>query len=185
MSDLAAALDMVGARWALLIVERLLDEPQRYGDLQRDLGVPTNILATRLRELETAGVLYRLPLRYNTRAYALTGDYLSAASFLGIAGAIAVNGYDGFGRNSYCIRRRLLRPRRGSARLLRPRRRRGGWGLPQQVAQRFPRLSCSRSMDSKSALKLPLPKPSDPWRSMISKKTVGRSPSGLVKICSR
>ena len=52
MSDLAAALDIVGARWALLIVERLLDGPQRYGDLQRDLGAPTNILATRLRELE-------------------------------------------------------------------------------------------------------------------------------------
>ncbi|AMY53581.1 hypothetical protein RN2511_031510 [Rhodococcus sp. NKCM2511] len=72
MSDLAAALDIVGARWALLIVERLLEEPQRYGDLQRDLGVPTNMLATRLRELEAAGVLTRLPLRHNTRAYALT-----------------------------------------------------------------------------------------------------------------
>lgn len=59
-------------RWALLIVERLLDGPQRYGDLQRDLGVPTNILATRLRELEAVGVLARLPLRHNTRAYALT-----------------------------------------------------------------------------------------------------------------
>ena len=72
MSDLAAALDIVGARWALLVVERLLDGPQRYGDLQRDLGVPTNMLATRLRELEAAGVLSRLPLRHNTRAYALT-----------------------------------------------------------------------------------------------------------------
>ncbi len=72
MSALAATLDVVGARWALLIVERLLDGPQRYGDLQRELGVPTNMLATRLRELETAGVLVRLPLRHNTRAYALT-----------------------------------------------------------------------------------------------------------------
>ena len=72
MTNLAAALDVVGARWALLIVERLLDGPQRYGDLQRDLGVPTNILATRLRELEAAGVLYRLPLTHNTRAYTLT-----------------------------------------------------------------------------------------------------------------
>ena len=72
MSDLAAALEIVGSRWALLIVERLLDGPQRYGDLQRDLGVPTNILATRLRELEAAGVLRRLPLHHNTRAYALT-----------------------------------------------------------------------------------------------------------------
>lgn len=72
MSDLAAALDIVGARWALLIVEQLLDGPQRYGDLQRALGAPTNMLATRLRELEAAGVLSRLPLRHNTRAYALT-----------------------------------------------------------------------------------------------------------------
>ena len=53
------------------------------------------------------------------------------------------------------------------------------------AGQRLPRRSCSRSIDSKSALKLPLPKPSEPCRSMISKKTVGRSPSGLVKICSR
>ncbi|BCW55502.1 hypothetical protein StoSoilB19_28760 [Arthrobacter sp. StoSoilB19] len=34
--------------------------------------MPTNILATRLRELEAARVLSRLPLRHNTRAYALT-----------------------------------------------------------------------------------------------------------------
>ena len=54
------------------VKERLLDGPQRYGDLQRDLGAPTNMLATRLRELEAAGVLTRLPLRHNTRAYALT-----------------------------------------------------------------------------------------------------------------
>jgi DNA-binding HxlR family transcriptional regulator len=72
VSDLAAALDVVGARWALLVVERLLAGPQRYGDLQRDLGVPTNILATRLRELEAAGVVSRIPLRHNTRAYELT-----------------------------------------------------------------------------------------------------------------
>jgi DNA-binding HxlR family transcriptional regulator len=72
VSDLAAALGIVGARWALLIVHQLLDGPQRYGDLQRELGMGTNMLATRLRELEEAGVLYRLPLRHNTRAYALT-----------------------------------------------------------------------------------------------------------------
>ncbi len=72
MSGLAAALDVVGPRWALLIVELLLDGPLRYGDLQRELGMGTNMLATRLRELEGAGVLYRLPLKHNTRAYALT-----------------------------------------------------------------------------------------------------------------
>ena len=51
--------------------------------------------------------------------------------------------------------------------------------------QRFPLSSCSRSIASKSALKLPLPKPREPCRSISSKKTVGRSPVGLVKICSR
>nr|WP_302477631.1 helix-turn-helix domain-containing protein [Aeromicrobium stalagmiti] len=77
-------MEIVGKRWALLIVEKLLEGPQRYGDLQRDLGVPTNMLATRLRELEAAGVLRRLPLRHNTRAYALTdrglalGDAITA-----------------------------------------------------------------------------------------------------------
>ncbi|MGQ2912101.1 winged helix-turn-helix transcriptional regulator [Aeromicrobium sp.] len=72
MSDLAAALGVVGSRWALLVVEALLDGPRRYGDLQRELQAPTNMLATRLRELEAAGVLTRLPLKHNTRAYQLT-----------------------------------------------------------------------------------------------------------------
>jgi DNA-binding HxlR family transcriptional regulator len=69
---LAAALELVGQRWALLVVQSLLDGPKRYGDLQRELGAPTNILATRLRELHEAGLLYRLPLAHNQRAYALT-----------------------------------------------------------------------------------------------------------------
>src|SRR3954469_7329035 len=47
---------------------------------------------------------------------------------------------------------------------------------------RFPRAACSRSMASNSALKLPSPKPRAPWRSMISKKIGGRSPSGLGNI---
>jgi DNA-binding HxlR family transcriptional regulator len=70
--DLATALDLVGQRWALLVVCSLLDGPKRYGDLQRELGAPTNILATRLRELQERGILYRLPLAHNQRAYALT-----------------------------------------------------------------------------------------------------------------
>lgn len=96
--DLAAALEIVGARWALLIVARLLDGPQRYGDLQRDLGVPTNILATRLRELEEAGVVRRLPLKHNTRAYAVTarGEALrDAVEALARWGADRANPGDG------------------------------------------------------------------------------------------
>ena len=50
---------------------------------------------------------------------------------------------------------------------------------------RLPRRACSRSIASNSALKLPLPKPCEPCRSISSKKTVGRSCTGLVKICSR
>ena len=69
---LAAALDIVGPRWALLIVEALLVAPRRYGDLQRELGIPTNILATRLRALEAAGVVARILLFHNTRAYTIT-----------------------------------------------------------------------------------------------------------------
>jgi hypothetical protein len=50
-------------------------------DLWRDLGVPTNILATRLRELEAAGALSRLPLRNNTRRVLnLGGDDLDTAT---------------------------------------------------------------------------------------------------------
>ncbi|MDX6256273.1 MAG: hypothetical protein QOJ11_2607 [Frankiales bacterium] len=71
-NGLAAALGLIGQRWAMLVIRCLLDGPKRYGDLQRELGVPTNILATRLRELQDAGVLYRLPLAHNQRAYALT-----------------------------------------------------------------------------------------------------------------
>ena len=60
-------------------MEQLLEGPQRYGDLQRQLGVPTNMLATRLKELEAAGVLRRLPLKHNTRAYVLTDRGLQLA----------------------------------------------------------------------------------------------------------
>jgi hypothetical protein len=56
--------------------------------------------------------------------------------------------------------------------------------LDQALAtyQRLPRFACSRSIASKSALKFPTPKPRDPCRSMISKKKVGRSCTGFVKI---
>ncbi len=94
MTDLADALDILGARWALLIVERLLDGPQRYSDLQRDLGAGSNMLAMRLRELEEAGVLYRLPLRHNTRAYALTERGFALREAIDALGRWAASGKD-------------------------------------------------------------------------------------------
>jgi DNA-binding HxlR family transcriptional regulator len=58
---LAKALDVVGDRWSLLIVrELLLREQCRYTDLKHGLpGIATNLLADRLRELESAGVIRR------------------------------------------------------------------------------------------------------------------------------
>lgn len=57
---LARALELVGERWALLVVRDLLLGPKRYTDLRRGLPrIPTNILAVRLKELEDAGVVRR------------------------------------------------------------------------------------------------------------------------------
>src|SRR4030095_10564675 len=53
------------------------------------------------------------------------------------------------------------------------------------VPHRFPLLSCSRSIASKSALKFPSPKPRAPCRSITSRKRVGRSEGGVVQICRR
>ncbi len=57
---LARALELVGERWALLIVRDLTIRPRRYTDLQEGLrGIPTNVLSTRLKELEAAGIVER------------------------------------------------------------------------------------------------------------------------------
>ena len=54
---LARALDLVGERWTLLIVRELLMGPRRYTDLHRGLpGIATNLLATRLVDMEEAGL---------------------------------------------------------------------------------------------------------------------------------
>jgi DNA-binding HxlR family transcriptional regulator len=56
------ALELVGERWALLIIRDLLVGPRRYGELASGLPrIPSNILAARLKELQAAGVLRRVP----------------------------------------------------------------------------------------------------------------------------
>ncbi len=56
------ALELVGERWALLIIRDLLVGPRRYSELAAGLPrIPSNILAARLKELQTAGVLRRVP----------------------------------------------------------------------------------------------------------------------------
>jgi DNA-binding HxlR family transcriptional regulator len=56
----ARALDVVGDRWTLLIVRELLAGPRRYTDLHADLpGVSTDVLASRLKDMERDGLATR------------------------------------------------------------------------------------------------------------------------------
>jgi DNA-binding HxlR family transcriptional regulator len=71
----ARALDVIGERWALLVVRELLFGPKRFTELSRGLpGMSQNVLAARLRELEFDGVVrnYRLGPPASTRVYELT-----------------------------------------------------------------------------------------------------------------
>jgi DNA-binding HxlR family transcriptional regulator len=71
----AHALGLVGERWALLVVLELMHGPKRYTDLADQLpGIGTNILASRLRDLETHGIVTKrtLPPPAPARVYELT-----------------------------------------------------------------------------------------------------------------
>jgi DNA-binding HxlR family transcriptional regulator len=71
----AHALDLVGERWALLVVRELMPGPKRYTDLAEHLpGIGTNILASRLRDLEAGGIIEKrtLPPPAASRVYQLT-----------------------------------------------------------------------------------------------------------------
>lgn len=71
----AHALDLVGERWALLVVRELLLGPRRFSDLRQALGgISPNVLTQRLVDLEAAGVIEQreLPPPASCRVYALT-----------------------------------------------------------------------------------------------------------------
>ncbi len=84
---IANSLDIVGDKWSLLVVRDLLHGKRTYGELvSSPEGIPTNILADRLKRLEAAGIIVSTPYQQRpTRyAYALTpkgnalGDVLLA-----------------------------------------------------------------------------------------------------------
>lgn len=84
-TPLAAALERVGDRWSLLLIEALLEGPRRFGELSESIaGIAPNILADRLRRLERERVLRATP--YSERpprfTYALTGEGLELAGVL-------------------------------------------------------------------------------------------------------
>ena len=84
-SALEAALDRVGDRWSLLVVEALLDGSRRFGELQEALpGIAPNILTDRLRRLEREGILVARPYqeRPPRMEYTLTADGRDLASAL-------------------------------------------------------------------------------------------------------
>jgi DNA-binding HxlR family transcriptional regulator len=69
------ALCLVGERWSLLVVLELMHGPKRYTDLTSRLpGIGTNILASRLRDLESHGIVEKrtLPPPAASRVYELT-----------------------------------------------------------------------------------------------------------------
>jgi DNA-binding HxlR family transcriptional regulator len=84
-TGLESALDRVGDRWSLLVVDALLEGPRRFGELREALpGIAPNILTDRLRRLERERILVSTP--YSQRPlrmeYALTGDGRDLASAL-------------------------------------------------------------------------------------------------------
>jgi DNA-binding HxlR family transcriptional regulator len=73
--SIARALDLVGERWALLVVRELLLGPKRYTDLRKGLpNASPNVLSQRLDELESTGIVRRrkLPPPAGSRVYELT-----------------------------------------------------------------------------------------------------------------
>ena len=71
---IARTLDVIGDWWSLLIVRDAFRGKRRFGEFQKSLGLAKNILAARLRKLESHGVLEAGPASYGSayQEYALT-----------------------------------------------------------------------------------------------------------------
>ena len=84
-SALSEALDRVGDRWTLLLVEALLDGPRRFGDLQEAVpGIAPNVLTGRLRHLEREALVVARP--YSRRPPRFTYELTESGAEL--AGAL-------------------------------------------------------------------------------------------------
>ena len=107
--SVAKALDVVGDRWTLLIVRELLTQgPCRYTDLRAGLpGIASNLLSTRLKEMETAGLITRTaaPPPIATTLFDLTDrgrelkDVLYSLGRWGLDFMVTADGSDAFRSN--------------------------------------------------------------------------------------
>ncbi|MEN5170450.1 helix-turn-helix domain-containing protein [Brevundimonas pondensis] len=71
----AHGLDLVGERWALLVIRELMMGPRRFSDLRKDLcGLSANVLTQRLEGLEASGIVHKrkLPPPASVQVYELT-----------------------------------------------------------------------------------------------------------------
>ena len=89
-SSLRAALDRVGDRWLLLVVEALADGPRRFGDLEAEVGAAPNVLTDRIRRLEVEGLVVSSP--YSDRPVRLEYDLTETGRELATA-LIALSGW--------------------------------------------------------------------------------------------
>jgi DNA-binding HxlR family transcriptional regulator len=86
-SALAEAVDRVGDRWTLLMVDALMGGPRRFGELADDVGrIAPNVLTARLRQLEIDGVVRATP--YSRRPLRMEYELTDAGREL--AGALAL-----------------------------------------------------------------------------------------------
>jgi DNA-binding HxlR family transcriptional regulator len=70
---IAGTLDLVGDKWSLLVIRDLLHGKRTYGELAASPeGIPTNILADRLRRLEDAGIIESALYQERPARYAYT-----------------------------------------------------------------------------------------------------------------
>jgi len=86
---LAHALDLIGERWALLVLREMMYGPRRFSELKVDLpGISANVLTQRLTELERRGLVrkVRLPPPASVQVYEATTWGLEAAPVIGQIG---------------------------------------------------------------------------------------------------
>ena len=86
---LAHALDLIGERWAMLVIRELAYGPRRFSELKADLpGISANVLTQRLAKLEQRGIVRktRLPPPANVQVYEATEWGLEVAPVIGSLG---------------------------------------------------------------------------------------------------